>query len=272
MPILQSIEALDKENIKETNNRPIIVHASDMNSYYCKYHGHVGAAHRLFKELVVAKFLHCWGFNQSPISLIEVRPEHIPVNLGIVRKCFDVPCFGLQAIEDAGELSKVTEDVLANSRKKSGLKEDVLKLAFFDIWTCNEDRHSENYNILYKLLDGSYVLYPIDHEACFNNGNFEHGLTEVTYQDNIIYSTFFAKLFNQAELKNQERLEKLKQTFYLCSQSCKENVNNFLQELPDGWNINIVDKEAELNQYLLNDEWFETCWNTFLEFLQYFTN
>ncbi|MEJ7830220.1 MAG: HipA family kinase [Segetibacter sp.] len=272
MPILQSIEALDKGNIKETQNRPIMVHASDLNFYYCKYHGHVGAANKLFKEYIVAQFQQCWGFNHAPFCLMEVLPDHIPADLGIVRRSFDVPCFGLQAIEDAGDLNKVTEDVLTNSRKKRALKEDVLKLAFFDIWTCNEDWHTGNYNILYKLVDGSYVIYPIDHDACFNHGNFEHGLTEVTYQDNLIYSTFFAKLFKANELKNQERLENMKQTFYLCGQSCTQNVNNYLQDIPNGWNINIVQKEAQLNQYLLNDVWFETCWNTFLQFLEDFTN
>lgn len=272
MAILQSIEALEKGNIKETQNKPIMVHASDLNYYYCKYHGHVGAANKLFKEYLIASFMRCWGFNQAPFSLVQVLPEHIPADLGIVRKSFDVPCFGLQAIEDVADLSKLNEDILANSRRKTALKQDVLKLAFFDIWTGNEDRHTGNYNILYKLVDGSYVLYPIDHEACFNHGNFEHGLTEVTYQDNLIYSTFFSKMFNRKEFQNQERLENLKETFYLCSQSCKENVNDYLQEIPNGWNINTVQKEAELNQHLLNDEWFETCWNTFLEFLQYFTN
>jgi len=39
-----------------------------------------------------------------------------------------------------------------------------------------------------------------------------------------------------------------------------------------GWNINLAQKEEELNRYLLNDQWFEDCWQTFLEFLQYFTN
>jgi hypothetical protein len=272
LQILQSIEALERGNIKETQNKPIMVHASDLNYYYCKYHGYVGAANKLFKEYLVASFQQCWGFNQAPFRLIQVLPEHIPADLGIVRRSFDVPCFGLQVIEDAVDLTKISEDILARSKKRTALKEDILKLAFFDIWTCNEDRHAGNYNILYKLVNGLYFIYPIDHEACFNHQNLERGLTEVTYEENLIYSTSFAKLFNSKELKNKERLENLKQRLYLCTESCKQKVNNYLQEIPNGWNINIVQKERELNQYLLNDQWFNTCWNTFLEFLQYFSN
>lgn len=67
-------------------------------------------------------------------------------------------------------------------------------------------------------------------------------------------------------------LEKLKQTVYLCNQLCKEHLKEALLEIPMGWNINLAQKEEELNRYLLNDQWFEDCWQTFLEFLQYFTN
>lgn len=271
MPIFQSIEALDRANIIDTQNRPIIVHGSDLNFYYCKYHNLVGTAHRLFKEYLIACFLDCWQFNHAPFSLIEVRPEHVPIDLTIPRNRFDVPCFGLQKLENVFDLNKVTEDILANSKNKKALKADVLKLAFFDIWTCNEDRHINNYNILYRLADGEYIVYPIDHEACFNSQNLENGLFQITYEDSLIYSSFFSKLFKASDFSNKERIENLKDSFYLCTQNCRQNVNAYLQNIPAGWNVNLVAKEAELNQFLLNDEWFEECWHTFLEFLQYFT-
>lgn len=271
MPILQSIEALDKANIIETQNRPIIVHASDLNFYYCKYHTIVGTAHRLFKEFLVASFLEPWQFNHSPFTLIQVLPEHIPADLGIPRNRFDVPCYGLQKIDDVFDLTKVSEDILTTSKNKKSLKEDILKLAFFDIWTCNEDRHTGNYNLLCKLVDGSCTMYPIDHEACFNHQNFERGLVSIDYESSLIYSTLFPKLFKASEFKNEQRLENLKQSFYLCALSCRQNVNNYLQNIPAAWNVNMIEKEAELNQFLLNDEWFEESWHTFLEFLQYFT-
>jgi len=270
--MLYSIEALDKGNIKDTQNKPIMVYASDLNYYYCKYHSHVGAANKLFKEFVVASFQKCWGFHQAPFSLIKVLPEHVPEDLGILRRSFETPCFGLQTIEDAADLTKVNEDILANSHRRDLLKEDALKLAFFDIWTGNEDRHNANYNILFKLINGCYVLIPIDHEACFNHGNFEYGLTAVTYEENLIYTTFFRKLLNPKELRSQERLEKLKESFYICSQCCGQNVDNFLLQIPREWNIDIARKQSELRQYLLNDQWFNNCWNTFLEFLQFFIN
>ena len=272
MSILQSIESLDKENIIETQNRPIMVHGSDLNYYYCKYHGHIGTAHRLFKEYLVASFIRCWDFHQPHFNLLQVLPEHIPADLTIPKRCFDVPCFALERIAGADDLNKISEDTIGRSRKITALKEDVLKLAFFDIWTCNEDRHTANYNMLYKLIDGSFVIYPIDHEACFNHQNLERGLVLIDYESTLVYSSFFAKLFSSKELKSQQMLDKLKQRVYLCSRLCREQVKESLLEIPDGWNINLRQKEEELNRYLLNDQWFDDCWQAFLEFLQYFTN
>jgi hypothetical protein len=272
LQLLQSIERLDKANIIETQNRPIIVHASDFNFYYCKYHSHIGAANRLFKEFLIACFLNCWEFNQSPFCLLEVLQDHILYDLTITRRSFDVPCFGLQTIENSFDLNKVTEDILVKAQRKTSIKQDLLKLAFFDIWVGNEDRHVGNYNVLYKYLDNSYVLYPIDHEACFNHQNFERGLISIDYENSLIYSSLFSKLFYNRDFSKKQRLDNLKQSFYLWASSCKQNLNNYLKDIPLGWNIDIAKKEEELSLYLLNDQWFENCWGTYLEFIQLFIN
>jgi len=73
LPTFQSIEALERGNIIDTQNRPIIIHASDLNFYYCKYHNLVGAAHRLFKEMLIASFLDSWQFNHAPVALIREK-------------------------------------------------------------------------------------------------------------------------------------------------------------------------------------------------------
>lgn len=271
MPILSSIESLDKANIIDTQNRPIIVHASDLNSYYCKYHN-VGTAHRLFKEYLIACFLQCWHFDHAPTALIKVLPEHIPVDLTIPKNRFDTPCFGLEKIKDVFDLNKATEGVLTNLREKEALRAIVLKLAFFDIWTCNEDRHSNNYNLLAQSVNNKYILYPIDHEACFNSQNLERGLVSITYEDSLFYSSFFRNLFKSNKFTNRSRLEKLKQYFYLCALDCRKHINFYLQGIPQEWNVDTANKEAELNRFLLNNEWYEECWHTFLQFLENFAS
>lgn len=270
MTILTSIEALEPANIIQTQNKPVRVHASDLNFYYCKYHNNVGAAHRLFKELVVASFLSYYELNFAPVQLVKVLPEHVPLDLGIPINRFNTTCFGSQIINGAEDLNKVTEELLVNSRNRGKLKSDLLRLAFFDIWTCNEDRHTGNYNLLITYQNNQYELIPIDHEACFNHQNLERGLVSIDYESNLIYTTLFSKLYKPEEFRNDAHLVELKQTLYLCSQNCKANIKEILQNIPPDWNFDISVKVQELNQYLLNDAWFEECWQTFLEFLQYF--
>jgi hypothetical protein len=220
----------------------------------------------------VACFLGCWQFNQAPFALVQVRPEHIPVDLTIPKNRFDAPCFGLQKIQNAFDLNKATEGILINSREKDVLKASVLKLAFFDIWTSNEDRHSNNYNLLAQFINNKYILYPIDHEACFNSQNLERGLFSITYEDSLIYSTFFRNLFKANKFRNKQRIENLKQSFYLCALNCRQHINFYLQGVPQEWNVDIATKETELSRFLLNDKWYEECWHTFLEFLAKFAS
>lgn len=272
MEILLSIEALDQKNIIDTQNKPILVHGSDMNYYYCKYFASIGTANKLFKEYLIASFLSEWEFNHAPFKLIKVQPEHIPLSLTIPKNRFDAPCFGSQKLFEVGDLTKVTEDIIINSKYKKSVKNDILRLSFFDIWTCNEDRHSGNYNVLYKFEENRYRLYPIDHEACFNHQNLERGLVSIDYESSLIYSSFFAKLFRPSEFKNQDVLNNLKQSLYICSLSCKQKIAIILNNIPQEWNVNLVEKEVELNKFLLNDKWFDESWNTFLEFLQYYSN
>src|SRR5690606_10943880 len=127
-----------------------------------------------------------------------------------------------------------------------------------------------NYNLLITYQNNQYEIIPIDHEACFNHQNLERGLVSIDYESNLIYTTLFSKLYKPEEFRNPVLLQELKQSLYLCSQNCKANIKKNLQNIPPDWNFDISVKEQELNQYLLNDAWFEECWQTFLEFLQYF--
>ncbi len=112
MPILESIESLDPANIVETMSRPVMVHASDLEYYYCKYNRLSSRAYRLFKEHLIAGFLPFWSFNTMPVNSIQVKNEHIPEGLGINRRHFDYPCFGLQQVPYATELDHYNLELL----------------------------------------------------------------------------------------------------------------------------------------------------------------
>jgi hypothetical protein len=269
LPYLQSIEPLDKANIIVTQNRPIIVHASDQNYYYCKYHNGHGVAYRLFKEFLVGSFLSFWELNHADVNFIEVLDEHIPIDLGIPKRCFLTPCFGSKKIIDCAELTKFTEDVLLKRKGRQNIKSDILRITFFDLIFTNEDRHLNNYNILYTQINNEYQLYPIDHEACFNQQNFDKEIYCLSYEDTLIYSPIFNKLFSNSEFNDKDRLDQIRDNYYLCYRRSIDNIEAILASVPESWQVNIEDARIKLER-ILTDDWFQECWREFLKYIQYF--
>jgi hypothetical protein len=267
MPLLHSIESLDPANIVETMNRPILVHANDLEYYYCKYNRLSSRAYRLFKEHLVASILHYWNFNTAPIGTINIKDEHIPPDLGISRSHFAYPCFGLQQVPYATELDKHNIGLL---RKKLSptFKRDFLRLAFFDIWIANEDRSHNNYNILLQASQNGYRLFPIDHEACFNHADNARTLIPLTYEESLIYSEAFVTLFTPQTV--QVVLAGLNQNAYLCWQACFAGIDIILASIPPQWQIDIQSENSELAGLLFSDDWFDEAWQNFEMYIGYF--
>lgn len=268
---LSSVETLDSANIVDTMNRPIMLLASDLNYYYCKYNKFSGKAYRLYKEFLIASFLPIWEFETTPIDIIYIKDEHIDHTLGISRSYFKLPCFGSQKINNASELDNHNIGLLTKSKISKKFKEDFLKLCFFDIWTANEDRSHNNYNLLIAASNKKYELYPIDHEACFNHTELSQAIIPISYEESLIYSEAFSKIFNTKEL-NPDKVDSLKDMCYLCIQNCKKEIKDILSKLPVEWGIDIDIEEHFLNNFLFEDNWMKQCWMTFQTYLQYFIN
>lgn len=267
--MLYSIEMLDKANIIETMSKPIIVHGDDLHFHYCKYNRFSGQAYRLFKEWLIGSFIAHWGFYTTPVSLLQVRPEDIPDDLGISRRFFDAPCFALQESPKSNELDNQTVELLANHASKE-LKNDFLKLCFMDIWIGNEDRSHNNYNILLIKETKDYALFPIDHEACFNHGELRGPLIPITYEESLIYSEAFSKLFSHADVIPARVAEK-KAMYYLCRTACLEQLPAILSAIPAAWQIDIQHQHEILARFLFDDEWFDEAWKTFVSYLRLYT-
>lgn len=270
MKILDSIQSLDNEGIIYTQNKPIRVHASDDGDYICKYHTGYGAAERLFKEFVIVNFLKLWELPFAEFALIKINRLHLPSGLKLQKRFFDSVTFGSKKVNDAEDLNLLTEDTLVRIEKKSLLRETILRLILFDLWVSNEDRHHSNYNLLFTLNKENSIIYPIDHEACFNHGNFEHGIQQLNYEETLFNSSFFEKMFSRKYLKEQLPFLELKHKIYLCIRRCKDNLAEILNDIPPSWSVDITEKSAQLNTYLFDEQWIEDCWIGFSNHLSEF--
>ncbi len=83
--------------------------------------------------------------------------------------------------------------------------DDLIRIAVFDLWVDNVDRHSENYNLLTKLEDNKLRFYAIDHAFCFGGLNgmntFNERSTVSTYKKLIVSQYFrsIAKHYTKAQ-------------------------------------------------------------------------
>jgi len=267
MQYLTSITQADKENVYINNNsKPFIVLCDDLNDYVCKYNKSSSTAFRLFNEYISASFLKLWQLNVPDFCFINVKREHIPQDLGFPYYFFDVPCFGSLFNRNFKEVDNFFSGFkYADSHKFQSIA-DYFKIALFDIWLANDDRHPGNYNLLIDTEQNNKLI-PIDHEAVFNTSNLHLGLYPISYEASILSSEIVHRMLKNYA-SNQQFVNNLENYLYLCVKVCLENLDNILYNSPNEWNIDKQKIKELLIQHIFNKEWSLICWKTFREFLQ----
>lgn len=251
-----------------TGSSPLLVTCNDLNDWVCKYDRF---PKYLFNELVASEFAKLWGINVPETSLIKVKKEHVPIEKfpKLNYNLFDKDCYGSLFLPNTKELDLTfTPSFKEKSfRDKILVKSDFLKIALFDIWLANEDRNYNNNNLLiHYAKDNSLSFYAIDHVAIFNTSFFNYGIQSLTEDDSIL-NTDMAKLLFANDRKLGETVNKLVESFYLCTKDCEYNLDNILALVPNSWAIDAVDIKAKMEQYLFNHAWKKHCEDTFRAFI-----
>lgn len=131
-------------------SRPLLVSCEDDNNYICRYSSH-SPPKNLIKDYIAYNFLKEWGIKCPEYSLVYIDKDLIPKNyIGNFTqpRCFDIPIFGSRFLKDAVMIDNFMGNADYNSKRKIKNKIDLLKISFFDLWICNEDRNNNNYNLL----------------------------------------------------------------------------------------------------------------------------
>lgn len=266
MKHLASIESI--ETVYDTGCKPLLVHASDLNFYVCKYHHASGTAEKLFREYLAASFAKLWDIRVPDFAFVTVLPEHLPPELGVRAMNLHYPTFGSFHNREYKEVDKFLYSMSEYETGKFTNAEEFLTIGFFDLWLANDDRHSGNFNLFVTVEDDGFHFVVFDHEAIFNTGNLDKGLCTLTEEDSILSSPLVLKLLSRKQLADRNYLDSLKKKWYVAIEVCMQNVQTILQQVPNEWNINRNQKQKLLNQHLFNDAWFEECYHKFLELIQ----
>ncbi len=270
MQILHTIEEIHK--IFPTNgSSPALVTCNDFRDWVCKYDR---SPANLFNELIAAKFAKIWGILTPEIAFINVKREHVPLSKypSVQHSFFDKLCFGSLYLESSTEID-LSMIPLFGERSfvdKLSNKEDFLKIALFDLWLANEDRNRNNFNLLlFPLPTNCNFFYAIDHVNIFNSSFLNYGIANLTEDDSIIKTEIAKMLFKNKRALNLT-VDKLVESFYLCTKECKNKLDEILYSAPESWKIDEEEIKEKLIQNLFTDDWNTNCVNNFRAFIQSF--
>lgn len=147
-------------------------------------------------------------------------------------------------------------------------KNDLLKIALFDIWLSNEDRTTNNYNLLLQAVKGGYsILYIIDNTEIFNSSMaYSQSLEQIAQCDSILNSDLSTLVFkNNSEIVRE--VDVLLKEFPIFTKSCQNNLKSILSQVPEKWHINLQSYETKINT-IFTEDWLKICTHTFREYIQ----
>ncbi|NOX48755.1 MAG: hypothetical protein GXO89_17435 [Chlorobi bacterium] len=263
---LISISEITQEDCYQTKgSRPVKVFCSDMEHYVCKYFMGVGPAFSLFNEYIAAAFLRVWGQKVPETAFVKVKEVHVPKS-GYPYHWFDKVCFGSFFLGDFKEVDKFFIENPAIKKDEYATYHSFLMLGLFDLWVSNEDRHFENTNMLYDILDGFFI--PIDHVQIFNGNNLDKEPYLINEDESILSSPLLNRLFSrtlQHELKNM--YSSIENDFRNYVQNCHIGLDDMLGQLPDEWQLDVNYLKSRL-AYLFSEDWCTKCIKIFRSIIQ----
>src|SRR5690606_32113438 len=240
MKVLNRYRTLERPSkLYETNTRPILVRVSDnLTSYVVKHNNGLKPCNKLANELLAFYFLRIWEIKTPEAAIIDVEPSHIE-NIGksgYQPMYFKTPCWGTIFHPESTEFLQFFDQMTHYERNKFYRPTDLLRIIIFDLWLCNDDRTSNNPNILLASTDKGFEFWAIDHEAIFNGNNLDRGVYPLNIYDTLLYHPATKKLLGN-KLKDREFLMELVEEAYVCIEQCRQNLSLILSFFPEEWKI-----------------------------------
>lgn len=260
--MLHSIQHITK--VYDTGDNPVLVECNDLKDYVCKHNAGQSVAKKLFAELLCHGLLDGLGVKVAPKALVAVKEEHITPSSICQPSYFKIPSFATEYLPQSVEW---TQFEMINARQLLNL-EDLLTIAFFDIWLGNDDRNWNNFNLLSNPVKGGWEITPIDHGACLNSLMFSETtpLALQTEYDSLIFTDHFRNLV-KTKVKNRKDASAFANSLYLRIPALEKRYDEEVLTIPVTWNMPSTFINA-LKRQLFDENWLNETKTQFLTFIQ----
>ena len=256
--VLESVKPIEQQY--RTGEEPVLVMCSDLNAYVCKYMRSSSAAYKLACEFIGSKMAKAWQIETPEIALVKIKQEHWAGKF--MQHSLSAPALGSKKADNIIDVTPSTFDKVAPTM--STLRQ-LLKIALFDFWIANEDRNSNNANLLYDIVRKK--LISIDYGCILNTATFDYQITQLTSTDTILWSDLFQHLIKDREIYTIESIiDELKSVYYACIKRSNRKRRIITTEIPKEWHISSIAINEKLEQ-LFTERWTTDVWNNFVDCL-----
>lgn len=200
------------EELQTDGHSPLQFICSDGAVYYVKYRSGKSFDQKeincLVFEMVCTRLLERLNVPTPEHALVTILEDsYVPGQITINKRYIKPGVVGLGSKEI--ENSDMVKEIEAVKKQKEFSKllnpDDLIRMAIFDLWVDNVDRHSANYNILTQWEEGKLKYFAIDHAFSFgglDGMNIFNPQTEVSPYKKFIESGYFrsvVKHFTRAQ-------------------------------------------------------------------------
>jgi len=268
---------------------PLLCTLSEDGLWYCKKSMYAQPYTDIINEIILHQLIMKWGIRVPEICLLLMDYNQFSTE---IKKDFDVIASKLsqgmklnfhytsdklgnylfgskQVLPNFGMLSNSLEPDRINL--KDYLRpEDMLKIAFFDLWTGNKDRKPSNPNILTVKAEKGYKseLMAIDHcQAFFKSKNYldlPYTNESINFNESML-SGNFAKVV-LARL-SPAKINSLVNDFCRLQSDSEEILDSIYSFVPNSWGLDDTMK-IEINRFLFCKERNDSILESYNSFLQ----
>ncbi len=234
------------QELETDGHSPMQFICSDGSVYYVKYRSgksfNKTEINCLVFEMICTRLLQRLQIPVPDHALVIINADsYVPGQL-ITNKRYikqGVIGWGSKEIEQTDLIKEIEQIQKKTEFNKLLNPDDLIRIAIFDLWVDNADRHSGNYNLLIKMENGKLKIITIDHAFTFGGlkgMNIFNITSQPSLHRKLIDSQYFRSVVKY--FRKNERLEIASQFLSLLPELDIENiVNEVFTQIPTDWDI-----------------------------------